>query len=475
VLSVRADGTAIVLHGGAVECRDEWIFEGVWDGEFESGNFDQSELVFGSGVRVRGDSIICVGSSSTLDRLWVLEFGGAWWVANTLPGALAASGATIDMSYPRYREDIHSAVLGLRQYKRVLPLSGGEVEIVYFDNLRFDAGGGPSRIEKPRAITEWATYEEYRLFLSYAAARIRANAGAPTRRVPYEAIATISSGYDSPAAAVVAREAGAARAFTIRRARALIPRTDSGEKIATALGLTCASYEPDVATMAGEEWFLAALGWSMDLNLAAFDYPSDRVTLLFTGFHGDLFWDSQRGMPSEDFVRGGGPSGLGFTEYRLVAGIINCAVPFWGARHAAAMKRITRSSSMKPWTIGTGYDRPVPRRMAEDAGVGRHLFGWRKAGTCVQSDVFWPVSRSLERTFREFLKARHQPVPAIRLIRLINQMEMAVLNPLRTQTGLKLPNAWIPVQASRLLLPFAVTLIADRLRAALPSDRSVQR
>ncbi|MDE5832358.1 MAG: hypothetical protein K2H64_05150 [Desulfovibrio sp.] len=34
---------------------------------------------------------------------------------------------------------------------------------------------------------------------------------------------------------------------------------------------------------------------------------------------------------------------------------------------------------MLPWTLGNAYDRPVPRRLAEEAGVPRELFGMRKA------------------------------------------------------------------------------------------------
>ena len=36
---------------------------------------------------------------------------------------------------------------------------------------------------------------------------------------------------------------------------------------------------------------------------------------------------------------------------------------------------------MRPWSIGGAYDRPIPRRIAEEAGVPRDLFGQNKMAT----------------------------------------------------------------------------------------------
>ena len=35
---------------------------------------------------------------------------------------------------------------------------------------------------------------------------------------------------------------------------------------------------------------------------------------------------------------------------------------------------------MKPWSVAKSYDRPIARRIAEEAGVPRHLFGQVKKG-----------------------------------------------------------------------------------------------
>ena len=39
------------------------------------------------------------------------------------------------------------------------------------------------------------------------------------------------------------------------------------------------------------------------------------------------------------------------------------------------VRDITTSAEMRPWSIGGDYDRPIPRRALEEAGVPRELFG----------------------------------------------------------------------------------------------------
>ena len=52
----------LIIHGPSVECKNDWLVEGVWDDDFERGNFHRSENFFGSGMRIEGDSIYFVPS-----------------------------------------------------------------------------------------------------------------------------------------------------------------------------------------------------------------------------------------------------------------------------------------------------------------------------------------------------------------------------------------------------------------------------
>jgi len=54
-LNQKAFDVLSVFHGSSVECRETWMVEGVWDGDFSSGDFHKSENFFGSGIRVEGE------------------------------------------------------------------------------------------------------------------------------------------------------------------------------------------------------------------------------------------------------------------------------------------------------------------------------------------------------------------------------------------------------------------------------------
>ena len=79
-------------------------------------------------------------------------------------------------------------------------------------------------------------------------------------------------------------------------------------------------------------------------------------------------------------IRRGDLGGHGMGELRLALGFVQLPLPFMGARQKADIVRITESSEMDPWRLGNAYDRPIPRRIAEEAGVPRHLFGQSKDG-----------------------------------------------------------------------------------------------
>src|SRR5690606_24732652 len=84
-----------------------------------------------------------------------------------------------------------------------------------------------------------------------------------------------------------------------------------------------------------------------------------------------------------DLARGDG-SGRSLTEYRLRANFIHCPVPFWGARNGQKLVAISQSRAMQAWDIRGNYSRPICRRIIEEGGIPRGIFGSSKRGISVQ-------------------------------------------------------------------------------------------
>ena len=94
-------------------------------------------------------------------------------------------------------------------------------------------------------------------------------------------------------------------------------------------------------------------------------------------------------------------------ELRLNLGFIQLPLPFMGARRKAEVIAITESEEMRPWRINTAYDRPIPRRIAEEAGIPRHAFGQSKYASVVifpQPSV--PYGKALRNEFFSYLELK---------------------------------------------------------------------
>ena len=106
-------------------------------------------------------------------------------------------------------------------------------------------------------------------------------------------------------------------------------------------------------------------------------------TILFTGFHGDKVWHYGNHKVSKTIIRGDA-SGGSLGEFRLRVGFIHLPIPFVGCLQHPSIDRVTMSDEMKPWFVdretrgGRIYNRPLPRRLVEEAGVPREWFGQDK-------------------------------------------------------------------------------------------------
>jgi hypothetical protein len=372
--------TVTVLHGPEVEVAAEWLCEATWDGDFGAGDFDLTDIVAGSGARLRDGRVTFVSSGSTVDRLQAVSTGGRVLVSNSLPCLLQAAGGDLSRTYPRYYWDFRSIIEGLRAYHRTLETSAGRVELVYFDNLVWD--GWTLRVtDKPTTGGPFLDFAGYRTFLATSMRAVAKNLADGRRARPFGMLGTTSSGYDSPTVTVLAAEAGCRRVLCFDRARD--GEADSGEAIASTLGMTTttiarAGWE---ASALPEVPFIAANAYGEEVHYRGAEAEL-RGHVLFTGYHGDKVWDKKTSDVYGE-IRRGDPSGLSLTEYRLHAGFLHCPVPFWGARRVREIVAIANGPELAAWDVPGDYSRPICRRIVEEAGVARRSFGIEKHAASV--------------------------------------------------------------------------------------------
>ncbi len=233
---VEGSDQVTIFHGPMAEVGSDWLAAAVWAGDFSAGDFDQTDLIFGSGVRLRGDKVVFVSSGAGQERLWHASLAGMTHVSNSLPAILATAGLSLRNDYPGYRDDILTVeTKGWQSYTPTIPTDSADVHLVYFRNLVFD-GRTLREEEKPDGAPGFAGFGDYFAFLTSSARRVGQNLSAAERRHKVVPLATISSGYDSGAAAVIAGYAGCKAAVTIRNSSSLWRGSDSGEQVARHLG-----------------------------------------------------------------------------------------------------------------------------------------------------------------------------------------------------------------------------------------------
>jgi hypothetical protein len=194
---------------------------------------------------------------------------------------------------------------------------------------------------------------------------------------------------------------------------------DSGEHIAKILGLDVAKYSRS-AYLAADDYpealFIATGGGGDDVVLSAVGDALER-TMLFTGMLGDTLWstaETQSPAVSEQY-RFVYPAGGSLQEFRLKTGFIHVPVPLLTFTRHADVLRISQSLEMRPWRVGGHYDRPIPRRLVEEAGVPRRSYAKEKRAISQpfwlqKSDASCMSARSLDdlQAFRRRAAARYR-------------------------------------------------------------------
>ena len=412
----RGNGIVSLQHGSSVEVREKFFIEGAWNGPFQEGEFGETDCVFGTGGIICEDSIRFVTSASTVDYLYYDEDGPNVRVSNSLPLLLAFIHDTLDPWYPDYPSICDSIMDGINGYCRNIPTTKGMMRRVTYRNL--DVSMKSIYESEKRMPPPLECFQDYQDYLRNNYALIAANARDGARNQPMEICSTQSTGYDTTAVNSIARSQGIDKVFTVSQAKSntylahhdagKVP-DDNGEEICKSLGLKSIRLNRSAFKehFDDEYLFYCVLHHNQDANLKDIAKHIPKISLLLTGTYGSI-WDTEKCFSNRvvlnSELRRSDLSTHGMSEFRLVVGFIQVPFPYIGARRMQDILKITDSSEMNSWRLGNSYDRPIARRIAENAGVPRYLFGQSKKGSVVIFSMpSIPYGKALRGEFFDYL------------------------------------------------------------------------
>ncbi len=366
----RVRGSIVdVSCGDSVRTSPTAFFAGSWVGEPGLDFVADSTTPFGSGMAARAGGLLIVPPGHTLEGVYRWHGREELVISNSLVGLLTAKNLAL-LPGSDYVSRFIQLADGLDRSPISLPVATGEVLFDFYENLRVESDLSvttqPKRREKP-----FMSYQDYFGRIEAALASVIANAPG------YEPIVTISSGYDSTAMAVLAARQGCRRAVTFAHARPPLTSHDtydSGARTAERLGMTIQTYDRlDYQRLSGlpEAEFLASGYTGEDVFLAPVG-PSMRRSVFINGGVGAAMWRVGR-RPRNDLWRID-LSGCSMTEFRLRVDFVDVPLPVFGMAQNESLQQITELEEMRPWSVGGYYDRPIPRRIAEEAGIPRGTF-----------------------------------------------------------------------------------------------------
>jgi len=361
----------VVACGESVRWSEDAFFDGTWVGPESLSSIATSTTPFGAGIAVVDGSLMVLPPAHSLEGVYVFRAGNdSVFVANTLCGLLEAANLQL-LPDTDYVSRFIRLGDGLRESPLEIPTSRGDIRMYFFENLFVRADGEIVVSPKPREAP-FTSYNDYFARIDAALASLLANAPG------YSPAVTLSNGYDSTAMAVLAARHGCGRALTFAEARPAqfdpSDVSDSGEATARRLGMGVELFDrlayqrrDDLA----EAEFLATGMSGEDVANVAMEGALRRAALI-TGDVGAALWRYGR-KPTSDLWRID-ISATSFTEFRLRTNFMFIPLPVFGITETASLQAITVSDEMRPWSIRGYYNRPIPRRIAEDAGLQRGSF-----------------------------------------------------------------------------------------------------
>ena len=414
-------GHARAVCGASVHVTTGALFEGTWAGPSDLGSLPELTTVFGSGLVVRESEVIAITPSHHLEGVYGAEAAdGSLIISNSLSGALSGARSELDpdTDYPalllaalgRWQligEPIQGAV-------QTIPTTTNRLALHYFENAAFGADLARRIYPKPRE-SPFASFGEFHERILEATRSLFANAGG------YSPVVAMSGGYDSTAVAVVAAEAGCTRAIGFemsRPARSDGSTGDSAAENAQRLGLSFKAFDRlwyMTAPGAPEAEFLSTGMVGEEVVFSAMEQELHRSTML-TGYWAGRDWAMADRREYALHVPHT-TAGTSLTEFRLRADFFDVPLPVFGAAQPMDAPTLLELPEMDPYRIGGSgyYDRPIPRRLIEEAGIPRGSFATRKraVNVALQQNMLGDFSAGTQRGVADFTAAEGRRVPDV--------------------------------------------------------------
>ena len=370
-----------VFCGNKVERCSGFFVTGVWDGAFLKADFDHCEAFFGTGAKITEAGVRFVTPSHALERL-VLYRRDTVVVSNSIPFLLSYCGLQLDNRIDQYERMLCSVLDGPDKMIKRIPLKNHAFFDQYIVSFIHVNTNGEIEIQKRPAVLPFQSFDQYYSRLMNAMSAVRNNSVSPDRRnSSFGIVSTLSSGYDSSTCSAVAKKLGCDTVAALCGGRY---DKDDGREIAKQLGYQhivrrdMDSYREIPGAIDAE--FLCSGEMGTMLQFSVFE-DVFQDNLVFFGLRGS-YWSKKMDM-TDDFEMIGYfncEADISITEYALRKGFIMIPLPTFGASSCSSINRISNSEEMKPWTLGTEYDKPIPRRILETNGVSRASFGQKKYG-----------------------------------------------------------------------------------------------
>lgn len=393
---------------------------------------------------------------------------------------LAHNEYKLDPQYLFYEVDFNTILFGINKYKEDIHVLDNEnmsttVQVHYFRNIEITRNNDLCVQVKPK-VKDFQDFQDYYSRLMSAMSALHKNARDKNRYGQYGIVTTISKGYDAPCCAVIAKKIGCDTAVTFKAEGK--HKNDSGVEIAQMLGYKhiiekdAESYRKRKDLV--EAYYIASGELGASISSCAFD-EEFKGNLVLSGERGDRIWNRNATLTNNEFSFDDMVSELGKSEHRLWNDYITVPMPQYGATAWMSLHKIANSEEMSEYQLNNNYDRPIPRRILEEAGVGRELFGQDKYGAGFIYRYDW-MSRIISRmsnasadSFTNYVKenGKLSIIPRVKYFWNTKELYISRIGiPMKKKKTVEYSQIANPM-ATRYLIPWAGNVVLHKYKSIL--------